>query len=225
MFCLTGTSTVLRLRTSAAESTDFMVSVNDFSSSGNAKAASLGNIASAADTTILTAPGSGEVRVIEHVTIRNKGTGSNTVIVFIYDGADEYLISPDVPLSAGETYTYENGYGWKRIDSSGREVVVPITVTGGGGGSSVAWETVTDADFTAADDTGYDIQSGDLTGDHSVDVSGITTSCEFMNGQETYVLTFVGESVYMRGGAETIENVVMGGHTTLIRINGKLILY
>lgn len=96
---------------------------------------------------------------------------------------------------------------------------------GGGGGGSTTWATYSDADHTSVDGEGYDIQAADITGAHSEDVSGITTYCEFMNGQDTYEITLVGETVYMSGGLETIDKLPTLGHTTLRRINGKLILY
>jgi len=96
---------------------------------------------------------------------------------------------------------------------------------GGGGGGTTTWITYGDANHNSADGEGYDIQAADITADHDEDVSGITTYCEFMNGQDTWNVFFVGEAVYISGGFETIDRVPTLGHTTLRRINGKLILY
>ena len=185
-------------------------------------------ITTATTTDVVPAPGSGSQRLILHLSLTNiEAAADNTIQVNLDVGGTLYRWYSG-QLLRGEKLHYVKGEGWNRYDANGKMVFVGDPGTNGidgADGGSIAWETITDADFNAADGVGYDCQGGDLTGDHSVDVSGITTRCAFMTGQTTYILTFVGESVYMGGGEMAIDTVPLGGFSIVERINGKLICH
>jgi len=250
MFALTDVTEKLQLKTTSTSEVHVVVSYNDFTATGTVKGVQLVKITSATTTDICDSPAVDTARVIERITIKIYGGATNIVTVKYDISATDYEVTPDVPLETGEFLEYENGSGWSRKNASG--VVLTAAASGGlpaggttgqvltknsasdydagwatpsGGGGGVTWATIVDSDFTAADDEGYDIQVGDITGTHVIDVSGITTSIEFNNGQEDYPLTFTGESVYISGGMETISEVPQRGHTTIRRINSKLIMY
>ena len=250
MFALTAVTEKLQLKTTSTSEVHVVVSYNDFSATGSSKGVQLVKVTSATTTDIVNAPGASVVRVIERITLKIYGGSANTLTVKYDISATDYEVTPDVPLETGEMYEYENGKGWSRFDASGQLLTaaagsgIPAGGTtgqvltknsgtdydagwatpSGGGGSTLTITTCPDTDFNAADDTGYDIQTGDLTGDHNCDVSGITTMCEFFNGQETYRITFVGESVYVFGGSEAVTELSGNLCTRIRRVNSKLII-
>lgn len=250
MFALTATTEKIQLKTTSTSEVHCVVSYNDFSASGSAKGVQLTKVTTATTTDIVSAPSSGVARVIERITLKIYGATTNTLTVKYDISATDYEVTPDVPMETGEMYEYENGAGWKRFDASGQVLTAAAgsglpaggttgqvltknsgsdydagwATPSGGGGSTLTITTCPDTDFNAADDTGYDIQVGDLTGDHNCDVSGITTMCEFYNADETNVITFVGEDVYIRGGLETVTELMAGVSTRIRRVNTKLII-
>lgn len=110
-------------------------------------------------------------------------------------------------------------YGGDGVTSGGFEIG-----SGGGGGSSWTIVTITDSDFTAADDTCYDCQSGDITADRVITVTSITTRFRVINGQEAKTLRFSGATVYNMGGTEAVTYVMQLACVTIELINGKLII-
>lgn len=249
MFALTATTEKIQLKTTSTSEVHCVVSYNDFAASGTTKGTQLTKITTATTTDIVAAPGANVARVIERITLKIYGGATNTLTVKYDISATDYEVTPDVPMETGEVYEYENGAGWKRFDASGQLLTaaagsgLPAGGTTGqvltkdsaadydaswqtpsGGGSTLTIVTCPDTDFNAADDTGYDIQVGDLTGSHNCDVSGITTMCEFYNADETNVITFVGEDVYIRGGLEIVTELMAGVSTRIRRVNTKLII-
>lgn len=85
--------------------------------------------------------------------------------------------------------------------------------------------TVTDADFTAADNTRYYLPASVLTTNRVVDVSGITTKVAFVVAEDAFRLrlTFTGATVYTLGGAETIDGVPGRYSSVFEVIDGTLI--
>lgn len=97
-----------------------------------------------------------------------------------------------------------------------------IEVGTGVGGSSWSEVTVTDANFTAADDTRYYLPAGVLTTDRVVNMGSITTRCCFVIAEDafTFRLTYTGATVYINGGAETTDGV-MGMATSIVELVGS----
>lgn len=188
-----------------------------------------GKITTATNTTICAAPGADVQRVISSVSLVNIEAGAdNEVIVFVDDSGTAYRVYKGEILR-DEKLEYLKGEGWKRYNADGKLIFVGDTgLTGASGsGSSTTWVAYSDADHTAVDGEGYNIQSSNISGTHSEDVSGIADYCEFMNGQDdpSKVVNLIGETVYASGGLEIITAVPTLGHTTLKRIGGILILY
>lgn len=180
------------------------------------------SITTATTTDILDAPGSGITRAINKISVQNIDSSvSNSIYLVVDDLGTDYKITPTVPLSGKELYEYESANGWKRIDSTG----VILVVSTGSPGSGWTDTTVTDADFTAADDTRYYLPAGVLTTNRVVDVSGITTKVAFVVAEDAFRfrLTFTGATVYDYGGAETTDGVMGRGTSVYEIIDGNLI--
>ena len=95
---------------------------------------------------------------------------------------------------------------------------------GSGGGSSFTIATATDANITAANGYGYDIPNGVLSASRDIDLSALTTECEFYNQEATYTLTFTGGTVYMMGGTETVTELMTFATTRIRKVNSKFII-
>lgn len=102
---------------------------------------------------------------------------------------------------------------------------IDALITAGVGGGGWTDTTVTDADFTAADDTRYYLPASVLTANRVVDVSGITTKVAFVVAEDAFRfrLTFTGATVYDYGGAETTDGVMGRGTSVYEIIDGNLI--
>ena len=220
---LKSTTEKIVVTTSTGADIDYFVSYADLTTEAN-DSTSFGKITTATDTDVLAAPAASTQRHVLLFSLNNiEASTDENVIVSIDNSGTKYRVWKG-DILRGEKLEYVKGEGWKRYNVEGKLIFVGDTGASGAG-SATTWATYGDADHTSADDEGYDIQVGDITGAHNEDVSGITTYCEFMNGQDTHEITFVGETVYMSGGLETIDKLPTLGHTTLRRINGKLILY
>lgn len=220
---LKATTETIKVITSTGADVDYVVSYSDLTTEAN-DSTSFGKITTATTTTILAAPAASTQRMVLTLSLVNiEASTDENVTIYIDNSGTSYRVFKG-DILRGEQLLYVKGEGWNRYNAAGKHIYIGETGATGSG-SSTTWATYGDADHTSADDEGYDIQVGDITGAHNEDVSGITTYCEFMNGQDTYDITFVGETVYMSGGLETIDKLPTLGHTTLRRINGKLILY
>ena len=93
-------------------------------------------------------------------------------------------------------------------------------------GGSAAWidVTVTNANFTAANNTRYYIPDGVLTANRTVDMSAITTKVMFVNAEPDYFLNFTGASVYALAGTEEIGSLMALATTHIEKIDTKLIV-
>lgn len=99
-----------------------------------------------------------------------------------------------------------------------------IEVGIGGGAASWTDVTVTDANFTAADDTRYYLPASVLSANRTVNMGSITTRCMFVIEEATYILSFTGATVYRFGGAETVSELQAMLCTTIDKIDTKLII-
>jgi hypothetical protein len=132
--------------------------------------------------------------------------------------ADRLTITPDAGEFMYDTdlETYWGGDG---------ATVGGIAIgTGGGGGAAWTDVTVTDANFTAANDTRYYLPSGVLSANRSVNMASITTRCQFIISEDTYILSYTGATVYGWGGAEARTSLDGRLTTTIDKISTKLII-
>lgn len=100
---LTATTETLELTTSSTASTDYLVSYVDITSSTFTPGSSQGNITTATTTTILSAPAASTYRQVKTISVRNKGTASQTVILKKDVSGTEYFLTGNVALAPGET--------------------------------------------------------------------------------------------------------------------------
>lgn len=102
-----------------------------------------------------------------------------------------------------------------------------MTISGGSGGSAsgiVYAVTQGDADFSAENGTAHVIPNNVLTTTRRVDVSGLTTECEIINGEQGAKLLFIGAPVYSAGGAMVEVECMSGATTHLRKAEGKIII-
>lgn len=93
------------------------------------------------------------------------------------------------------------------------------------GGASWTDVVVTDANFTAANDTRYYLASGVLSANRNVNMSAITTRCMFIieEDYDVFHLTFTTTTVYTKGGADVMPSPLGQWPTTIEKIGSKLI--
>lgn len=91
---------------------------------------------------------------------------------------------------------------------------------------SVDWTdvTVTNANFTAVNDTRYYLPASVLTVNRTVDMSAITTKVRFVIEEDRYILAYTGAPVYGWGGSEVRDALDGRLTTTIEKIGSKLII-
>lgn len=112
MILLNSTSDILQLSTSSTASTDYYVAYTDITTTTFTPGVSAGNISSATDTTILSSPGASTTRQVKFLTLRNKGTSTNVVVLKYDVSGTEQEITADISLAAGEVLEYNDGTGF-----------------------------------------------------------------------------------------------------------------
>lgn len=106
---LTATNQTLELETSSAEAVHWTAAWADHTTTTFTPGSAEGTISAATTTQIVAAPGSASVqRQIKHLTVINRGSASNTVLIKKDVGGTEYAILR-VPLAANEYFEYEDG--------------------------------------------------------------------------------------------------------------------
>lgn len=119
MILLDATTHTLEATTSAAVSTNYVISYADITTSTFLPASSQGNITTATTTTVVAAPGASTQRQIKLASFYNNGSASQTVTVKKDVSGTEYIIISAV-IAAGETLQYTDGNGWEVLDRAGR---------------------------------------------------------------------------------------------------------
>ncbi len=119
MILLDATTHTLEATTSAAVSTNYVISYADITTSTFVPASSQGNITTATTTTVVSAPGASTQRQIKLASFYNNGSASQTVTVKKDVSGTEYIIISAV-IAAGETLQYTDGNGWEVLDRAGR---------------------------------------------------------------------------------------------------------
>lgn len=122
MILLSATTHSLELVTSSAATTEWTVGYSDFTTApAFTHGSSQGSVASATDTTIVAAPGSGVTRRVKFISIRNAHASTAVSVTVQKDvSGTEYRITPDVPLAAGESLLWTEQCGLQVFDASGR---------------------------------------------------------------------------------------------------------
>ena len=118
---LDSTTKSIQISTSTSSSTDYSVSYVDSTTTTFTPGDSQGNIASVTTTTIVSAPASSTQRGVKHISISNKGTAEQAIVVYKNVSSTLYTLYSAV-LHAGYSAHYDDFGGWKLTDNAGREV-------------------------------------------------------------------------------------------------------
>jgi hypothetical protein len=148
---LDATTKSLEVQTSAAVSTDYVVSYADHTSSAFTPGLSQGNISTATTTTILAAPGASTQRQVKWVSVTNRSaTTAQTVTLKLDVSATEYALGPAVTLAAGESLRVDATGGFTVLSATGRAREYATEPTGIGGFTLPVYKTTSaGADATA----------------------------------------------------------------------------
>jgi hypothetical protein len=117
MLFLTATTDKFQLVTSAAVNTDVHVSYADHTSTTFTPGRQNTAITTAATTDVLAAPGASTQRQVKAVTIRNKGSTSQTVTFVFNQNGTSYEIHK-ATLRPDDMLQYVDGAGWMQIPFS-----------------------------------------------------------------------------------------------------------
>lgn len=133
MFVFSSTGHTLELLTGSAVSTDYLVSYEDNAGGNKQLGSSIGNVATATTTTILTAPGTSYQRRVLSVALRNRSaTASQTVTLKFDVDATEYHVTPTILLLPGEALLIGPDGGYSHLDvngvNRGAAPVTPLTI-------------------------------------------------------------------------------------------------
>lgn len=156
MLLLTSTSQSLVLTSTSTDQLDYTVSYVDITTSAFTPNSSQGSIATATDTTIVSAPASSTQRQIKYISIYNAGAAATDITISKKVSSNKYN-TLTVNLAVGSTLQYVDSSGYQ-VSSSGVGVTDgdkgDITVTSSGGVWTIDNSTVTYAkiqDVTATD--------------------------------------------------------------------------
>lgn len=102
---LDATTKSLELETSAAVSTDYVVSYADHTTSAFTPGMNQGNVATATTTTILAAPAGSTQRQVKWLNVRNRSTtAAQTVVLKLDVSGTDYHVASAVTLGPGESF-------------------------------------------------------------------------------------------------------------------------
>jgi len=116
---LTATTEIIELTTSTTASTDYTVSYVDHTSSTFTPGSTQGNITTATTTTILSAPAASTQRQVKLITVRNKGTASQTVILKKDISGTEYFLTGTITLNVNDTLILDSNGEYSVKNASG----------------------------------------------------------------------------------------------------------
>jgi len=198
MLLLTATTDKIQLVTSAATNVDVHASFVDASNANPPviQGDSMGRlntaISTATTTDIVVAPGSGDVRNVKMLSIRNKSTStSNDVsVVFDQNGTDFELVK--VTLPAGATLEFVEGVGFYVLANVNKLDVKLRVTTDQSLNSTTAWTNVTDLTYPLESDkhygfhaTIYHIENASTTG-FRLGVNGPTATAMRVGGETIF---------------------------------------
>lgn len=141
MIILDATTKSLELSTSSTSSTDFYVSWADITTSAFTPGETDGNITTATTTTIVAAPGASTQRQIKHISVVNKGTATQNVIVKLDVSGTERQLTGTISLLAGERLQYSGEQGFTKYNAAGA-IVNDVDRTKGYNGYSLGFYKV-----------------------------------------------------------------------------------
>jgi hypothetical protein len=193
---------VLQVITAAASTVDCMASWVDFQSGGTGVVpSSLATaITTAATTTIVGAPASGDIRNIKSCYIRNRGAVSTTVTVRVLISAVGYEIRK-VTLFPGDTLVYDEGSiawdvlrelsGFRSISTADQSVPVALTAITNGtldannlkAGTVFRWRVVMSKTAAGLAAQTFEVKFG--TAGTTADTSRVGTTSAFSTGTQT----------------------------------------
>lgn len=124
---LTATTHSLELVTGSTAPTDWVVDFVDIDKSSATAVlpgSAQGTLSSAADTTIVSAPGASVYRTVKHIAVRNKDASATQTVTIQKDvSGTEYEIAK-ATLAAGESWEWTPEVGSRILDAQGRVLFV-----------------------------------------------------------------------------------------------------
>lgn len=146
MLALTATTETLELSTSSTASTDFHVTFVDHTTSGGTPGTQSGNITTATTTTILAAPASSTYRQVRQLSVKNKGTAVQAVVLKKDISGTERELTASISLG-GQESLWMDGNGLITIfDSAGRPKFQAAEISGYSGRSTAYYKVGTAAE-------------------------------------------------------------------------------
>jgi hypothetical protein len=128
---LTTTNDALEMVTSATPSTDYQVTYVDTTTTLHTPGSTQGNVASATTTTILSAPAASTYRAIRSLTVVNKGTVPQSLIIQKDVSGTNYVLFK-CTLGPDEALVYSTDRGFEIRDRVGRAPSILAPGTTGG---------------------------------------------------------------------------------------------
>jgi hypothetical protein len=167
----------LRLVTGSTADVDVAAFFGDLASGAVTPGNQASTIASAATTTIVSAPSASTYRTVRFLSIRNRhASTSNTVTVQFYDGSTAYEIKK-VALAAGQELIYDEANGWQYVNAQG--LVQQANALGAMAPASSSMNTVV---------LSSDVTNNNVTANTIADVTGLSFS---VTAGSTYWFRFV----------------------------------
>lgn len=141
MIILDATTKSLEMSTSSTSSTDFYVSWADITTSAFTPGETDGNITTATTTTIVAAPASSTQRQIKYISVVNKGTATQNIIIKLDVSGTERQLTGTISLLAGERLQYSGEAGFVKYNAAG-SIVTDTDRTKGYDGHSIQFYKV-----------------------------------------------------------------------------------
>lgn len=128
---LTATTHSVELVTGSATATEYVVSYVDISATALTPGSNAGSVASATDTTIVSAPAASTTRQVKEILIRNAASSGSITVTLQKDvSGAEYHFTPAVQLSSGEVLRYSEVDGVSIYYANGRKKIREVVTTG-----------------------------------------------------------------------------------------------
>lgn len=130
MLFLTATTHKITLTCDSAGQVDFHASYNDSTTTPSlAPGSNHGQITTTTETDVVAVPGASTIRNVKQISIVNSSTMVASTIRLRFDtsGTKRYLF-PAVTLGIGEALVYDEGVGFRMLDSTGRIKTTGLSV-------------------------------------------------------------------------------------------------
>lgn len=105
--------------TSATGNLDYFSACVDHAVAGASFPPQLGAVIGAVDQAVIDSPSAGVTRTVNQLFIVNKDTAAAEITLYITDGANDYIVAPQITLKNKEYIIYNKEDGWKVFGRNG----------------------------------------------------------------------------------------------------------